>query len=816
MINRGACQIVAIVVVLSSIATGHCVDPEEAPTLVLRDPIYIQGNENFTKANGVVAGNGTSSDPYVIEGWEINASTEMGILVCDAEVHFVIRDVFVHSGGWRYTAIALCNVTNALIENVTASGNYMGIQLEDASNSRILNSSLADNEMHIRLHLSNNVTIQNSNFTGGQWGAISTHGADNLTIIGNDFSDTSGIQLYLSKNAMIRENSISGSSWLGIYLEVSHDAVVKDNNLSGGYSGVELCHAKNSTIVNNTFEKAGIFLRCVLNVPLSTLNTHTIPTDNTVNGLPVYYHKDCDDLNVDGTPMGQLIVVNCTNVSVSNLQISNVTSGIQMIHTRNVLASANIVGSSSWEGIGLHYSRDITLTGNTVHSDQYPIGLYQSTNTTVVRNHVYSIHGFGIGVISTTNTTIAGNRASTAHYGGVHVVSSEDITIIGNLLSHNDHGIWLMSSIDVTITQNTILKNGRGASVEYCTGIHLFHNNFIDNLDQAFDDVNGSNSWDDGYPSGGNYWSSYTGIDKNSGANQDQPGSDGIGDTPHKVPWFSQDRYPLMSPRLNPDPPELMQTVLSGPDMENVTLLWSLSDDDGKGRESVLGYRIYRSLTYSPSGQGYQLAATLQNGTAEFTDSNSGEGNPNSYFYRVCAYGLIGNVSCDENQGAKFTRLLVQGQNLASVPLLLSNGSVAEVLKTASFSDAWFYDSNDKIWRSHTETKPYDGSLQLLNNTMGLWVNVTSHSNLTVAGLVPFSTDIQLRAGWNLVGFPSFNTEYTVVDLKADTGAIWIEGFDPPNPPHFLKALQDVDVLLAGYGYWTYVPADVVWTVGNT
>jgi hypothetical protein len=59
--------------------------------------------------------------------------------------------------------------------------------------------------------------------------------------------------------------------------------------------------------------------------------------------------------------------------------------------------------------------------------------------------------------------------------------------------------------------------------------------------------MTGPNSWDDGYPSGGNYWSYYAGSDLYNGPNQDIPGSDGIGDSPYKV-GIEYDHYPLMNP----------------------------------------------------------------------------------------------------------------------------------------------------------------------------------------------------------------------------------------------------------------------------
>ena len=61
------------------------------------------------------------------------------------------------------------------------------------------------------------------------------------------------------------------------------------------------------------------------------------------------------------------------------------------------------------------------------------------------------------------------------------------------------------------------------------------------------------------------------------------------------------------------------------------------------------------------------------------------------------------------------------------------------------------------------------------------------------------------------MSFPSFNSSYTVYDLKMDTGALRVEGYDP-SPPYHLRVLGDAEVLLAGEGYWVRVEADVEWT----
>jgi hypothetical protein len=91
----------------------------------------------------------------------------------------------------------------------------------------------------------------------------------------------------------------------------------------------------------------------------------------------------------------------------------------------------------------------------------------------------------------------------------------------------------------------------------------MYHNSFVGNGVQAFVEyINPSeptNIWDNGYPSGGNYWSDYKGTDLYSGPYQNETGSDGIGDTPYVIVSLDTmtyltsnitdiDHFPLMGP----------------------------------------------------------------------------------------------------------------------------------------------------------------------------------------------------------------------------------------------------------------------------
>ena len=105
------------------------------------------------------------------------------------------------------------------------------------------------------------------------------------------------------------------------------------------------------------------------------------------------------------------------------------------------------------------------------------------------------------------------------------------------------------------VTTLSILLDGYGLHIDSSLDNFIFHNNIVNNTVQAHDEL--GNIWDDGYPSGGNYWSDYNGADIFSGTEQDQPGSDYIGDSPH---LFSETGATMVIEVIN----ETVYTALGG------------------------------------------------------------------------------------------------------------------------------------------------------------------------------------------------------------------------------------------------------------
>lgn len=77
---------------------------EVSPNYLQHPPIAIHGNLGFTTANGVTGGNGRAADPYIIQGWEIDATGTSGISIRNTDSYFVIRNAYVHPGGMDSTS----------------------------------------------------------------------------------------------------------------------------------------------------------------------------------------------------------------------------------------------------------------------------------------------------------------------------------------------------------------------------------------------------------------------------------------------------------------------------------------------------------------------------------------------------------------------------------------------------------------------------------------------------------------------------------------------------------------------------------------
>jgi parallel beta-helix repeat protein len=234
------------------------------------------------------------------------------------------------------------------------------------------------------------------------------------------------------------------------------------------------------------------------------------------------------------------------NVAGNNIT-ANTRSGIGFYCSSNNSVTKNNITANTRSGVWLSNSSDNSMSGNRiVATSGNGIWLYYSSNNSVSGNNITN-NTDGIWLSdSSSNNSIIENNITANSYDGIGLGSSDN-SISGNNITINRGGIWFSSSSNTSIIGNNIIANKvYSISIDSeSTGNMLFHNNFINN---SVHSENSMTIWDDGYPSGGNYWSDYSGTDFYNGPYQNETGSDGIGDTKYTIDVNNVDKFPLMAP----------------------------------------------------------------------------------------------------------------------------------------------------------------------------------------------------------------------------------------------------------------------------
>ncbi len=603
--------------------------------------------------------------------------------------------------------------------------------------------------------------------------------------------------------------NVSSNRRYGIYLDGSSNINITGTNFSSNFwDGVYISSSTNITLSNNNFVSDGIFID---GIQLSHYNSHNISVNNIVNGKPLYYFKDTSGIIIDGVPIGQLILANCTDFNVTNLHMNNTDVGIEIAYSLTTTLINNNV-SDNWYGITQFNSSNSRIIGNNVSDNVYGIWIESSTNNIIFNNSVLRSHygiycpdsskinitynnvirnTYGILLSSSSNCIITGNNASKNTGNGIRLLSSSNNNTIAsnyiwsnswdgivitsssnnniikgnnvfsnkyggisnslssynkifdnNVSSNPELGIEIISSssynnvannnvwnsdyglsICGSSNNNSIVKNnvssnnGYGIYVFSANDNRIYHNNIMSNLNQAFD--NGNNQWDDGYPSGGNFWSDYNGVDFNSTPSQNIPPPDGIGDTPYVIDSDSKDNYPFISPIKN------------------------------------------------------------------------------------CSY-------------------LYEGWNFISIPFTQSNTHLDTVLYsiTGSYDVAQWYNANEKSdhWKHNNTKKSYLlNDLDSIDHIRGFWIHIIKPGGVLFQypGTRPIMNQtISLHPGWNMVGYPSLTSYNRTEGLNNLTFDIHIDAIWTYNAPtQKYKELTESDYFEPGSGYYIHAKEECTWVV---
>ena len=425
------------------------------------------------------SGSGIWTDPYVIENVTIDGQNEDNCIeIRNSNAYFIINNCTLYSSGTTDYCIYLNYTNNGKIINNNCSVYYAGIFL-DRSN--------------------------------------------NITVLGNDISNNQyGIAVSFSNNTIISENSVNNNLIADIAFQWSRNATLTKNIL---------------TSEGNPLNFGGLFL------PYSSsqeeLASYTIDTTNLINGKPIYYYANEKGLGPnDFLNAGQIILVNCNDSLISNVNITDVYQGITIMYgNNNTILNSSL--DNTYHGIlVIINSFDNVISGNIMKNCYYGISLYYDNNTIISRNVIEKSY-WGIYIGSVYNTTVSENKVSDNDIG-ILISNGNNTKISKNNVENNNKGIYLSSSKENVVSRN-IIRNNKEYGVYILESVDpppstqnsFFQNSFLNNSVHAYDrGVN--NYWNNSVI--GNYWDNYSGVDANI---------DGIGDTPHTF-YNNTDYLPIV------------------------------------------------------------------------------------------------------------------------------------------------------------------------------------------------------------------------------------------------------------------------------
>ena len=474
---------------------------------VSHEPFNITSDTDFETQSW--PGNGSASNPYIIENISITSEDSACIWIMNTTRHFVVRNCLFASPvldyrGVQYVfSITLTNVSNGILygnqwknssagisgyglDACTISSNSFnvtqyGIMIIRSNHTTIFNNTQEFDECYIGISIygGRNYTIFQNRFERvlssgiSAWSIFNSSIHDNSLIASND-SDVysfTGIELWGSSNCNITKNEVTNfdESGLSILYGVNH--MIEENNVTSSQSGISIlsidCIVRRNNLINNS-----------IGVDLANAN-NTQVCDNNIRGR---YTRYGTGISIHGGFSSDIY----TN------SISHVAYGIVLQGGGGLNISYNSVTDSRYGFVFAWYSTwysvpdgpsvDCSIIGNSFDTGGlYPsIENYDNWDFNSLQFLENTVNGRQIGFFAyLQNESVNGND-----FGQLHLVSSRNVTIRdGNFWGvrsdfeddvYYDPGqataITLVDCTECDLTNFLVHDNTIGVTFQYSTG----------------------------------------------------------------------------------------------------------------------------------------------------------------------------------------------------------------------------------------------------------------------------------------------------------------------------------------------------------
>jgi len=411
------------------------------------------------------SGSGSPSDPYVIDGIEVDVGgTGSCLIINNSNSHFEIRNSkFINS------------------ELVSTSG---GIVLENTNNGKIIGTNCSDNAYHGILIWkdSDNNVIDNCFFQDNIYGVHIRDGSDDNEIL-NSVARKNDDGLWVGFgsvggciNTLIWNNEIYDNIDDGVYLGQHCNGTIIDNNrienndggLTSNYGISMITGSENVNITNNIImgSDRGIFVR---ESNFLIIKDNEIK-DNHNKGVDA---RNCNDILVAGNLINNhseqgLLLDTSINATLSKNEVSNNDApsegGIHIIDGDNIIIVDNLIKDNREMGIYVEessYLGEIDIVGNTLMNNKYyGIMVSNPQYANLLNNRIINSSVAGIQLSQVWFSTISYNNIGDCYAcsDGIRIDSCDWTTISYNSINNTETGIEVDTSQFCLLSNNHIFN----------------------------------------------------------------------------------------------------------------------------------------------------------------------------------------------------------------------------------------------------------------------------------------------------------------------------------------------------------------------
>ena len=292
---------------------------------------------------------------------------------------------------------------------------------------------------------------------------LSGENRDTTIIDGGENSDV----VYVSADYVtitgftVTNSATSGFFYSGINLNDISNINISGNIISNNMRGINIIFTENSVIHDNIFINDGI----VFDGGCKFDFDHDVQ-GNTINGKPLYYYKYKNDFTVP-TDAGQVILYNCDNVMIKDMNIDNTDCAIQLTYCDGCVIKDSYLSNIDVYGIMVDYTNRLTIQENNLDSSgSFGMILSNSEDCIVENNTLTGNTWVGISLyIGCLDNVISDNNIELDITSRIFDFPSIGIWVryycnfnnfIGNKISNCHIGLWMESSDQNTIERNLI------------------------------------------------------------------------------------------------------------------------------------------------------------------------------------------------------------------------------------------------------------------------------------------------------------------------------------------------------------------------